>query len=64
MTTKIRFILASMPLALIAPSIGIAQELEFERKGPADTVLEYRSSSPDHKGHQAPPEMDEGARPS
>jgi hypothetical protein len=63
-TTKIRFILASMPLALIAPSIGIAQELEFERKGPADTVLEYRSSSPDHKGHQAPPEMDEGARPS
>ena len=41
----------------------LGQELEFERKGPADTVLEYRNSSPEHHGHQAPPEMDEVAKP-
>ena len=34
------------------------------RDAPPDTVLEERSGSPRHEGHQAPPEMDPIARPS
>jgi hypothetical protein len=34
------------------------------RDVPPDTVLEERSGSPRHEGHQAPPEMDPIARPS
>ncbi|MFL2555575.1 MAG: hypothetical protein ACJ0Q4_01795 [Gammaproteobacteria bacterium] len=34
------------------------------RDVPTDTVLEERSGSPRHEGHQAPPEMDPVARPS
>ena len=63
MTIKIKIILAMMPITLLLPTIGVTQELEFERKGPADTVLEYRNSSPEHYGHQEPAEMDEGASP-
>ena len=57
MTIKIRIILAIMPITLLVPTIGVTQELEFERKGPAETVLEYRSSSPEHYGHQEPAEI-------
>ena len=63
MITRIRTLLAVTGVALSVPSLSLAQELEFERKGQADTVLEYRNSSPEHHGHQAPPEMDEVARP-
>jgi ketosteroid isomerase-like protein len=34
------------------------------RDTPPETVLEERSGSPRHEGHQAPPEMDSVARPS
>ena len=63
MITRIRALLVLTSVALSVPSLSLAQELEFERKGQADTVLEYRNSSPEHHGHQAPPEMDEVARP-
>ena len=63
MIIKTRALLALTSVALVNPAVTIGQELEFERKGPADTVLEYRNSSPEHHGHQAPPEMDEVARP-
>ncbi|MCH1425369.1 MAG: hypothetical protein L7V15_09770, partial [Burkholderiales bacterium] len=63
MIIRTRALLAFTSVALINPTMSQAQELEFERKGPADTVLEYRNSSPEHHGHQAPPEMDEVARP-
>ena len=36
---------------------------DLQRQGPAPTVLEERNSSPDHHGHQAPPEMDPIAKP-
>jgi hypothetical protein len=50
----------------------VAEEVSTEDKEgilrrrdvPPDTVLEERSSSPRHEGHQAPPEMDPIARPS
>jgi hypothetical protein len=61
--TRIRALLVLTSVALSFPSVSLAQELEFERKGQADTVREYRSSSPEHYGHQAPPEMDESASP-
>ena len=63
MITRIRALLVLTSVALSFPSVSLAQELEFERKGQADTVREYRSSSPEHYGHQEPPEMDESASP-
>jgi len=53
--------LPAAALCLMLASSGWAED--FERQGPASTVLEERNSSPDHHGHQAPPEMDPLAKP-
>jgi hypothetical protein len=52
---------------VVTEEVSAAEDKEGilrRRDVPPDTVLEERSSSPRHEGHQAPPEMDPVARPS
>ena len=52
---------------VVTEEVSAAEDKEGilrRRDVPPDTVLEERSSSPRHEGHQAPPEMDPIARPS
>lgn len=54
---------SSVALLMLTAAISTAGAQVLRREEPPETVVEERSGSPEHHGHQKPPEMDAGAKP-